>query len=687
MIKKPHLNAILPFVTFCVFSISILFLWKLGIDNHNTHFKDEINQTGELISKEFRNIVNNDIARLKNLKNRIEFTEGAYYENWEKDATMLLSQSPSFKFVEWIDKDMIIKKITPLKGNEAAINLNISKLDYRRDEWIKHSLDSTLNFTNWLKLTQNGYSFLVDVPVYFKDAFQGTISAGMDFKNSFDRLVNYLDDQYAIELRDSNGTLFYETNKDIKLETTSNAAYNNSILVDKSDSQYWQLKVFPTKNLFLVSEETIINIALATGLLLSLLTSLLIYYSLRAKVKAKSALLYNSKLLQTNEALNKSRQVAEKASQAKTDFLSNMSHEIRTPLHAIIGFIQLLKSSNLKSEDKEYLHLMDKSSNNLLAIVNDILDVAKLESQNIQLEETVFNPLQTTKDLIENLQHLFSDKGLYITTRFNPLHGINAIGDKSKFIQIITHILKNAIKFTNQGGATIVYNELLLDNHLNIGITIQDTGIGIPKEKMATIFDRFTQVDDSLKKQHAGSGLGLAISKNLALMMGGNISVESVVDKGTKFHISIPLNIAENQTSVNTTDTAKESLNLPNLKILIVDDNNINVIVLKKLLEDLDIKVDTANNGEIAIEKVNSNTYQLVFMDIHMPVMDGCEATKHIRKTHKDLLIYGLSANVTPEATTKAIESGMNDYITKPFKKEQLYALLKANFDLNLSQN
>ncbi|PKQ45208.1 ATP-binding protein [Confluentibacter flavum] len=680
-IKKRFLN-FLPITSFLVLVTLILILYKISLDRHHSLIKAQVYETGALLSKEFKYIINGDISNLENLKYRLEFTNGSYYENWEHDANLLLKQNASFIFIEWIDSLMVIKKINPYKGNEEALNLDISNLDYRRDEWLKHAENGKTNITSWIKLTQQGHSFLVDVPVYFNDRFQGTITAGMDFSVNFNRFVDYLENQYSIELYDDKGNLFYDVNRGIKLKTKREIVYTTTVEVDESDKQTWRLNVFPTEQLLLTEALYIKNMALIVGLFLSIVVSLLVHFYLKAEKGSILARKSNLALKRANKNLNNARKKAEKASQAKTDFLSNMSHEIRTPLHAILGFIQLLKNSKLNKTNKEYINLMDMSSNNLLNLINDILDIDKIESGNIELNEMVFNPLEKIKELIEINQFLFLKKNLYLKTNFENTLAVNVLGDQNKLLQIVSNILKNALKFTNKGGVVLTYSEIEMENELQTLITIEDTGVGIPEDKIDTIFNRFTQIDISTKKQYGGSGLGLAISKHLVTMMGGEITIESELNKGSKFKISIAFKIAKNQEKENLS-VVKKNINLSDLKVLIVDDNNVNIIVLKKLLESMGVKSDTAANGKIALQKVEQKDYQLIFMDIHMPEMDGFEATKLIRNQNKEVIIFGLSANVTTEAINKAIFSGMNNYLPKPFEKELLYKMLLFHFNKN----
>jgi len=678
MFKKTQLDLIIAITTFFTLVSLVILTYITSINKHYAVIEEDLFHTGKLISKEFSNIVNSDISRLENVRSRLESTNGYYFKNWEHDANLLLKQNNSFEFIEWIDSLMVIRKINPLKGNEQALNLDISKINYRKNDWLNHAKSGKTNITSWVNLTQTGKSFLVDVPVHFENKFQGTITAGMNFNNNFDRLVNYLENQYAIDVYDDKGVLFYEINHPIKLKAKRNIVYSSSITIDTSKHQKWRLKVYPTEKLLLSENKMIINIALVVGIFLAFIIALLVYFYLRAKKEKKQAIEANASLLKLNEQLNIEKDRANKASQAKTDFLSNMSHEIRTPLHAIIGLIELLKGEELNKENKEYIDLMDKSSSNLLSIVNDILEIDKIESGKTELEKHMFCPIKIIKELVDVNQFLFVKKNLYLKTNFENTTDITVLGDANKMLQVVNNILKNALKFTKEGGATITCFETIIEDKLKLTITIEDTGIGIPQDKLDTIFNRFTQIENSIKKQHEGSGLGLAICENLVAMMGGEISVKSVHFKGSKFIVSFLFDIT--QESITPSEN-KKNINNADINVLIVDDNNLNIIVLRKFLLDIGIKSDVAENGKIALDKVKETNYQLIFMDIHMPEMDGWEATRIIRQTDKNVVIFGLSANVTTDAINKAIENGMNNYLTKPFKKEHLYKLLQFHFD------
>jgi len=672
---------LIPFFSFLLLNLLVLFLWDQSVTAQKSALQRRVHNSGELLSKKFLSIIKRDIQSLENLKYRFEITNGDYFNYWENDAELLLQQNASFKFIEWIDDLMIIRKINPTKGNEAAIGLDISKIDYRRDEWIRHSKDGSTNITPWSKMTQGGYAFLVDVPVYYDSVFKGTITAGMDFKKNLDAFADNLPD-YSIEMRDETNTVFYTQNKLQEEAINQDFIYTNILKIDSLDNQNWSIKVTPASASFLSDKSSSINNMLFFGITLSTLMSWLIYFYLRAKRETSRAIRANKKLKITNEKLSKQRNRAEKASMAKTEFLSNMSHEIRTPLNGILGLIQLVKNSNKPENHDHYIDLMDQSSKNLLALVNDVLEIDKIESGEANLNEVTFKPSEAISILVCQFKDEFEAKNLHLKLNSLSNSNFSVIGDEGKFNQIIINLIKNALKFTTSGGATLVYEEALKDDGVVINIKVSDTGIGIPQNTLSKIFKRFTQVDQGIKKKHEGSGLGLAISQNLAELMGGKISVESTLEKGSTFQVNFPFKLSNIETQEIINNKISD-LNFSELKVLVVDDNNINVLVLTKLLENLGVKSEHTNDGLSAVKMAKNKNYQLIFMDIHMPQMDGYEATKLIRENNPDTLIIGLSADVTTQTISKSLLFGMRDYLAKPLSQEKLHQLLIKYFSNN----
>ncbi|MDL5511296.1 response regulator [Arenibacter sp. M-2] len=667
-LKIPKKEIIYPFSVFVLLMIVVVALWKSSLDSNRELLKKEIETNGHIQSQGFLSSGQKSIIVLENLMERLEMTNGDYFEYWEEDARLILKEDQSFKFVEWIDSSLVIRRIVPYKGNEAVVGMNLFNHP-RREEWLRHVRDSTTNLTSWIPLIQGGHSILIDVPVFFGGKFQGTITAGMDFTDTFDTLSAGMDN-YAIEIKDDKGTTFYKLNDPTPSDFGDDLVYVRSYEVDEDDKQVWTFYLMPRNKNVLAERNKSSSSILIFGVLISLLMSLLTYFYQSSRNENKRFRDLNIKLRVANRSLREERTKAEKASKAKTEFVSNMSHEIRTPLNAIMGFIEVLKESKLDSSLQEYLSLMDVSSKKLLLLVNDILEIDKIESGQISFKKDIFSPSDELRNIISIYRPSIETKGLYVNLYVVSDSKTHVIADIGKFGQILTNLLRNALKFTDAGGIDITYDEDIIQSDLNISIAIKDTGIGIPKSKLKTIFDRFTQIDSGITKRHEGSGLGLYITYLLIELLEGHIEVESSENIGTEFKISIKFPITEMKPDVKA--PISNGIDLTGFKVLIVDDNKVNVVVLKKTLDAFGIKTYWVGNGKEAVKAVAENQYDLVFMDIHMPEMDGYEATVEIRKTQKDLIIIGFSADVTKETIQGAKEVGMNDYFTKPITFDKL---------------
>jgi len=666
--KIPKKEIIYPFSAFVLLMIVVVALWKNSLESNRQLLKKDIEVNGQIQSQGFLSSGQKSIIVLENLMERLEMTNGDYFEYWEEDARLILKEDQSFKFVEWIDSSLVVQRIVPHKGNEAIVGRSLSNHP-RRDEWLRHVRDSTTNLTSWIPLIQGGHSILLDVPVFFGGKFQGTITAGMDFTTTFDMLSAGMDD-YSIEIKDDKGTTFYKLNDPSPSNFSDDLVYVRSYEVDEDDKQVWTFYLMPRNKDVLAERNKSSSSILMFGILISLLMSLLTYFYQSSRNENTRFRELNIKLRVANRSLREERTKAEKASKAKTEFVSNMSHEIRTPLNAIMGFIEVLKESKIDSSLHEYLSLMDVSSKKLLLLVNDILEIDKIESGQISFKKDIFSPADELQNIISIYRPSIEAKGLYANLDIVSDSKTHVIADIGKFGQILTNLLRNALKFTDQGGIDITYEETIQNSDLNITIGIRDTGIGIPKSKLKTIFDRFTQIDSGITKRHEGSGLGLYITYLLIELLEGHIEVDSTENVGTEFKISLRFPITEMQPEVDA--PISDSIDLTGFKVLIVDDNKVNVVVLKKTLDAFGINTYWVGNGKEAVKAVAENQYDLVFMDIHMPEMDGFEATEEIRKTHKDLVIIGFSADVTKETIQGAKEVGMNDYFTKPITFDKL---------------
>ena len=385
------------------------------------------------------------------------------------------------------------------------------------------------------------------------------------------------------------------------------------------------------------------------------------------------------------------RNSAVASDRAKSDFLANMSHEIRTPMNGVLGTLNLLEGSSLERDQRSLVRVCRDSAEMLLTILNDILDFSKLESGQMHIELVSFNLDQ----LLDGVTSLFSDrareKGIFLKTEISPSLPHWVEGDPTRLRQILFNLISNAIKFTEKGGVTISINALDAGHSLNtsdefsLSIRVQDSGIGIADEAKENLFGRFNQADATITRRFGGSGLGLAISKQLIGLMGGEIGVDSVIDQGSCFWCHIP----SRATEAPMAEVAKEAQLDPaiarQLSVLVAEDNKTNQLLIRRMLGDLVGTVTIVNNGMEAVEAAKETLFDLIFMDVQMPVLDGVSATREIKALaapHCHTPIYALSANVFPEQIRQYLTSGMEGHVAKPIERGALEAVL-ASIQLN----
>jgi CheY-like chemotaxis protein len=354
-----------------------------------------------------------------------------------------------------------------------------------------------------------------------------------------------------------------------------------------------------------------------------------------------------------------------------------MSHEIRTPMNAIIGFTKVILKTDLTAKQKEYLTAIKISGDSLIVLINDILDLAKVDAGKMSFEKTPFKLHLSIKAMLHLFETKIQEKNLILITNYD--HEIPDVveGDPVRLHQIILNLVSNAVKFTNKGTITVSVNLVRQNNEtVTIKFAIEDTGIGIEKNKIAEIFENFQQATSETSRLFGGTGLGLAIVKQLVEAQNGKIKVQSRINRGSTFSFLLDFQ-KTNAEAVLEPEILEQNTNVKNTKILVAEDMELNQLLMKTLLDDFGFECEIASNGKIAIEKLKEKKYDIVLMDLQMPEMNGFEATRHIRETMKlDLPIIALTADVTTIDVEKCKEVGMNDYISKPVDERLLYSKL-----------
>ena len=379
------------------------------------------------------------------------------------------------------------------------------------------------------------------------------------------------------------------------------------------------------------------------------------------------------------------RQSAEQASQAKSEFLAKMSHEIRTPLHGVLGMLELLQGNHLPPQQGEHLQLAARSARHLLQVVDEILDFSKIEAGKMELEAAPFDFGELVGDVVALFSPGAAAKGLVMTlTRENIPAAL--IGDPARLRQVLSNLVSNAVKFTEAGHIRL-HCAWQPDPQV-LHVALEDSGVGIPADRLQTIFDPFMQSDNSVARTYGGTGLGLSISARIVRLMGGEIELESSLGRGSRFRFSLPLQAATAlpATTEPAPATATNSVRADGAAVLVVEDTPVNQTIIRIGLERMGYRVDTVGNGAEAIRKVEQGDYAVVLMDCHMPGMDGYAATTairdfEVRTGRRHLPIIAVTASVTGDEQARCRAAGMDDYLSKPFSIQELDAMLRRHLD------
>lgn len=403
----------------------------------------------------------------------------------------------------------------------------------------------------------------------------------------------------------------------------------------------------------------------------------------RQELKQKNIELENFQI-----ELVKAKELAEAGKKIKESFLANMSHEIRTPINGIIGLAHLLKNSKLDADQAEFVKLLEVSSQSLLGVINDILDISKIEAGKFKIVRAKTNIRNLVQSVVDLLKFKADEKNLKLLLKIDDTVPDYILADSLRLNQILMNLMGNAIKFTDHGSVTLRLRNLEQNDHTaQLQFSVIDTGIGISEEGQAKVFNSFEQADDLTAQKYGGTGLGLSIVKKLAELKGGELSVSSVLGSGSTFTFANKYEVVQGKTQIDKKISDADLPKFNNVNILLAEDNIINQFMIRKILTNWNIRVDVVDDGNLVLDKIKEVHYDLILMDTHMPTMNGHETTRRIRNDFveplKDIPIISLSAAVLEEEQQAAWDAGVNDILSKPFDPIVLHQ--KISFILGLN--